>query len=279
MKNSNSIAISNARKLADITTLLAAAKNADEAREIFRGRYPSESEQALTPPEGEANEPQFWLNFIETAKKLEANCLHLDFDAQYILAHAPTADGREILYEGRLRDGSDGVIFVPHALDVHDDPELADAVENDGLACVGCDPDEGFVDAHRAGHDPDDMMVEYVELEDDNGDPIGWGLDSRVDLGLSEERAAAVAAILRQIDAEFLGWNGAPIRSDLLLCAIRDRDYSWGAVLPIDEAIRKFKTEELEDCFALATPIDDEKVLVLSDHYFAAWLLNNIEAD
>ena len=52
MQSINNNAISNARRLADITTLLAAAESADEAREVFRARYPDARDQDLTPPEG-----------------------------------------------------------------------------------------------------------------------------------------------------------------------------------------------------------------------------------
>lgn len=280
MQKSNKIAIANARRLADITTLLARAESADEAREIFRGRYPSESEQALTPPEGEANETQFWLNFTEFAKKLERNRLHLDFDAQYILAHAPTADGREILYEGKLRDGSDGVIYILHALDVIDDPELSEVIENDGITCcVGHELDEGFIDAQHAGHDPSEWRVEWRERYDAEGDPIGWRLETSDEFGLGdEERQDAIAAILARIDSEMFGGRGGPIRSDLLLCAIQDRSY-FKAPMPIDAAIEKFKTEKIDNWFSLAAVIDDEKVLVMSDPYFAAWLLENLTDD
>lgn len=277
MQKSNNIAIANARKLADITTLLAAAKNADEAREIFRGRYPSESEQALTPPEGEANEPQFWLNFVETAKQLDRCCLHLDFDAEYILAHAPTAEGREILYEGRLRDGSDGVIYIRHALDVIDDPELSEPIENDGVSCcVGHDLDEGFVDAQRAGHDPDEWRVEWREQTDANGDPIRMVLDTSVPLRLGDEREATVADIMRRIERELIGHDVGSIRSDLLLSSIQDRTDSDCSIMLIDDAIEHFRSKPADDWFAIAASIDEEKVLNLTDPYFCAWIVENM---
>lgn len=269
MQESNKIAISNARQFADITTLLAAAKSADEARAIFRERYPSDSEQAMTPPEGEPGEPEFWLELIEVAKELESRVLHLDFDCQFVLSSAAEAEGREVLYTGRLRDGSQGVIYIPHVLDVYDDPELAIIVENNR--------DGKFFD--NTGRDPHDEQVEIVELIDENDDPIRLGLSARVDLGLDAEREEAVAVTMRRIESELIGREVGAIRSDLLLCAIQDRDYFGDAVLPISDAIKKFKTEKIDDWFSLAAVIDDEKVLVLSDPYFAAWLLENLEND
>lgn len=280
MQSINNNAISNARRLADITTLLAAAESADEAREVFRARYPDARDQDLTPPEGAPGEPEFWLRFAETARKLERNCLHFDFDAEYILATAPTAEGREILYEGALRDGSDGVIYVCHVLDVIDDPELSDLIENDGVTCaVGHDLDEGFVDAQRAGHDPDEWRVEWRERYDAEGDPIGWRLESRDGLGLDDERESAVAAIMARIDSEIFAGRASPIRSDLLLSSIQNRSLFAGrsAITLIDEAVEKLKTGDVEDWFALAAPIDDEKVLVMSDPYFQAWLWENLK--
>lgn len=274
MQKSNNIAIANARRLADITTLLAAAKSADEAREIFRARYPSAHEQALTPPEGAANEPEFWRRLIETAKEFEGRCLHLDFDAEFVLASAPKAEGRETLYEGALRDGSQGVIYVPQALEVYDDPELADLIWNNGSYRPGYGPDDSFV--ADSGRDPDEWRVEWREQTDANGDPIRMVLDTSVPLRLGDEREATVADIMRRIERELIGHDVGSIRSDLLLSSIQDRADSDCSIMLIDDAIEHFRSKPADDWFAIAASIDEEKVLNLTDPYFCAWIVENM---
>ena len=273
MKNANNIAISNARQFADITTLLAAAKSADEAREIFRERYPSDREQSVTPPEGEANEPKFWLNLIETAKELKRRCLHFDcrhFDlpCEFILASDIESEGREILYTGKLRDGRQGVIYLPQVIEVYDDRDRAVEIEN---FCDG-----KFYD--NAGSDPHDKLVDYSDGFGD-GAPFHTFVNSTpCDLELGDDVEQAVAEILRRIDRDLIGEEVGLIRSDLLLCAICDRDVC-DPVLPVNEAIEKFKTAKLGRWDSIAVAIDDETVLDLTDPYFAAWLLENLNAD
>lgn len=278
MQKSNKIAISNARQFADITTLLAAAKDADEARKIFRERYPSDREQSVTPPEGEANEPEFWLNLIETAKELERSCLHFDcrhfdLDCAFILGKdtEAEAEGLEILYTGRLRDGSQGVIYLPQVIEVYDNLDRAVEIEN----CW----DGNFFD--NAGSNLDDNQVYYCEFGDDdvpfhkrvNLTPYSIGFS--IDLDFDQQQT--VAEILRRIERDLIGEKVGLIRLDQLLCAIMS-DYC-GPVLPIDEAIKKFKTEKLGKWDSIAVAIDDEIVLDLTDTYFAAWLWENLTAN
>lgn len=260
MKKSNAIAISNARHLADITTLLAAAKSADEAREIFAERYPSDREQALTPPEGEAKEPEFWQNLIEVAKELEQRCLHLDFDAELILWSDAAAEGREVLYTGRLRDGSQGVIFVPHVLEVIDDPEDAIIIDNRGGK---------FFD--NAGHDLREQQVYY---SDGFGDSVPFHERIGVRptyIGLDFESEIAVAEILRRISRDLIGGEVETIQRDQLLCALKDAD-RCDNVYPLESVIEALQTEELDRYEQTCIAINERWALDVTDPYFAAWI-------
>lgn len=263
MQQSKDIAIANARKFADITTLLAAAKDADEAREIFAERYPSDREQALTPPEGEANEPKFWLNLIEVAKELEQRCLHLDFDAELILWSDTEAEGREVLYTGRLRDGSKGVIFVPHVLEVIDDPEDATIIDNIGK----------FFE--NRGLDLRENQVYYSDGFGDSApfhERIGQG---RTDIGLDAISEEDVAEELRRISRDLIGGEVETIRRDQLLCSLKDAD-RCDNVYPLESVIDALKTEELDRYEQTCIAINERWALDVTDPYFAAWLWENL---
>ena len=266
MQKSNKIAISNARQFADITTLLAAAKDADEAREIFAERYPSDREQALTPPVGEAKEPEFWLNLIETAKELEQRCLHLDFDAELILWGDAAAEGREVLYTGKLRDGSDGVIYIPHVLEVIDDPDDATIINNIGK----------FFE--NRGHDLREQQVYYSDGFGDSApfhERIG---QRRTDIGLDAISEEDVAEELRRISRDLIGGEVETIRRDQLLCALKDADKFENA-MPIESVIDALKTEELDRYEPIGIAINERWALDVTDPYFAAWLWENLKDD
>ena len=262
MQQSNKIAIANARQLADITTLLSAANSADEAREIFRERYPFDFELASTPPKGEPGEPEFWLELIKVASRLDWHGLHLDFDAQFILACTAEAEGREILYSGRLRDGSQGVIYIPHVLKVTDDPENAIIIEN-------CDFDNiGFSSELRY----------YDEEFDAEGElkSCPARLEAYYDsIRLNPDQQQAIAEALLRIDRELFGANVRSIKYDQLMCAVKETRYCHH-VVSVDEAIKKFKTETLNAVDTVEIAIDDDVSLDMTEPYFATWLWVNL---
>lgn len=272
MQQSNKIAIANARQLADITTLLSAANSADEAREIFRERYPFDFELASTPPKGEPGEPEFWLELIKVASRLDWHGLHLDFDAQFILACTAEAEGREILYSGRLRDGSQGVIYILHVLEVFDDPEMATIVENNGVVDFGDFDNTGLSSEYIIKYHDEEFDAEG-ELKSPAGLKAGCDL---VSLDSAQQQAIAEALLL--IWHDLFGRDGGPIRYDQLMCAVKDAQDCVFA-LPVDAAIEKFKTEALGAYDQVAIAIDENTALDLTDPYFTAWLWENMKDD
>lgn len=141
-------------------------------------------------------------------------------------------------------------------------------------------------------YDYDEFMDEYYDVEprfsardvDEKRHPMFLVADRRFCVGIGRAAAETVARALLEIDIRLIGRQIGEIRWAQLCGALRDETgrarsrRPSSAPLPLDEAIRRMKSDRLTPSDSIVADLGDGWTLELTEPAFAGWLKENMAA-